>query len=72
MTWFVTIIRLFFLHLALLVMTVGMKFFSGRTIHMIGGTALCLSYVISSRAEDVRVLLLSHGVIQGRHHLAVT
>ena len=32
---------------------------------MIGSVALCIAYVISSRAEDVRVLLLSFGAIQG-------
>ena len=46
-------------------MTVGMKYLSGRSIHMIGSVVLCLAYVISSRAEDVRVLLLSFGVIKG-------
>ena len=32
---------------------------------MIGSVALCLAYVISSRAEDVKVLLLSFGAIKG-------
>lgn len=50
---------------ALLIMTVGMKFLKGRTFNMIGGTLLCICYIISSRAEDIRVLLFSHGVLQG-------
>ena len=50
---------------ALLVMTVGVKFLSGRKFNMIGGTVLCIAYTISSRVEDVRLLLFSHGVLQG-------
>ena len=46
-------------------MTVGTKLASGRTLNMLGGTLVCVGYIISSRAEDIRLLLLSYGVIQG-------
>ena len=47
-------------------MTVGTKLVSGRTLNMFGGTLVCIGYIISSRAEDIRLLLLSYGVIQGK------
>ena len=46
-------------------MTVGTKLASARTLNMLGGTLVCVGYIISSRAEDIRLLLLSYGVIQG-------
>ena len=47
-------------------MTVGTKLVSARTLNMLGGTLVCVGYIISSRAEDIRLLLLSYGVIQGK------
>ena len=51
--------------IALFIMTVGTKLASARTLNMLGGTLVCVGYIISSRAEDIRLLLLSYGVIQG-------
>ena len=47
-------------------MTVGTKLASARTLNILGGTLVCVGYIISSRAEDIRLLLLSYGVIQGK------
>ena len=60
-----------FLPTALFVMTAGMKFLSARKIQMIGSALLCVSYIISSRAENVQLLLFSHGVVQGRTSLVI-
>ena len=38
---------------------------------MIGSALLCVSYIISSRAENVQLLLFSHGVVQGRTSLVI-
>ena len=55
-TWSVT---------SLLVMNVGSKFLCSRTITAAGTVATCVAYVISSRAQDIKVLLFSNGIIQG-------
>ena len=60
-----------FLSTALFVMTAGMKFLSARKIQMIGSALLCVSYIISSRAENVQLLLFSHGVVQGRTSMVI-
>ncbi|XP_060604160.1 monocarboxylate transporter 12-like isoform X2 [Ruditapes philippinarum] len=51
--------------MALIVMTFGIRFTTCRTLLFIGSTITCLAYVITSQATDIRVLLFSHGVLQG-------
>ena len=50
---------------SLLIMNIGSKFLSSRTITVIGTLATCASYVISSMARDIKLLLFSHGLMQG-------
>lgn len=49
----------------LLVMTVGMKKFSCRTVVAIGGLFNAVGFLISGFAEDIRVFYFSHGFLCG-------
>ena len=50
---------------SLLVMNLGAKFLSSRTITVMGTLATCASYIISSLAQDFELLLFSNGILQG-------
>lgn len=50
---------------AFLVMTCGIKLTSYRNLVFFGSSISCIAYVITSQATDIRVLLFSHGVLQG-------
>jgi len=56
--------------LALLVMTVGVKMTSCRNLVFIGALICSLSYVISSQAKSINVVLVSYGIITGKNNIA--
>ncbi|XP_045210172.2 monocarboxylate transporter 12-B-like [Mercenaria mercenaria] len=51
--------------MSFLVMTCGIKLTTYRNLMFFGSTIICVAYIITSQATDVRVLLFSHGVLQG-------
>ncbi|XP_045210169.2 monocarboxylate transporter 5-like [Mercenaria mercenaria] len=51
--------------IALLVMTCGIKFTTCRALLFVGSIITCIAYIITSQATDIRLLLFSHGVLQG-------
>ena len=50
---------------SLLVMNLGSKFLSNRTITVVGILTSCICYIIASVAQDFALLLLSNGILQG-------
>ena len=49
----------------LLVMTIGLKKMSCRTMVAIGGALFVIAHIVSGLATDIGVLYLSHGVVSG-------
>ncbi|KAL4239123.1 hypothetical protein ACF0H5_003825 [Mactra antiquata] len=50
---------------ALFATNIGMKLTATRNLIIIGSILMCISYIVTSQADDVRILLLSHGVLHG-------
>ena len=54
----------------LLVMTVGLKKLSCRTVVAIGGVLYVLAHIISGFAQDIRVFYFSHGLLGGKVYIS--
>ncbi|XP_052782727.1 uncharacterized protein LOC128218981 [Mya arenaria] len=50
---------------AVFVMTVGVKLVSCRTLVTAGSIINCLAYIVTSQATDIKILLVSYGVLHG-------
>jgi len=53
---------------ALLVMTVFVRLTSVRVLVFVGSIGACLAFIVTALAQDIRVLLLSYGVLQGLYN----
>ncbi|KAL4240046.1 hypothetical protein ACF0H5_000841 [Mactra antiquata] len=60
-----TVLSICYSIMSILVMNVGMKVTTSRTLVMIGSVLMCTSFVVTSQAQDIRVLLFSLGVLNG-------
>ncbi|KAL4239124.1 Major Facilitator superfamily [Mactra antiquata] len=60
-----TVQNVFYSVTALFATNIGMKLTTSRNLTIIGSTLMCISYIVTSQADDVRILLLSHGVLHG-------
>ncbi|XP_052782342.1 monocarboxylate transporter 14-like [Mya arenaria] len=60
-----TVLYLTYSIAALFVMTFGIKLATCRTLVFLGSLVHCIGYIITSRAHDVRVLLVSYGIFIG-------
>ncbi|KAL4220737.1 hypothetical protein ACF0H5_021131 [Mactra antiquata] len=60
-----TVQNICFSVMAIFVMNIGLKLTTSRNLVMFGSVLMCISYVVTSQAQDIRVLLFSHGILHG-------